>query len=71
MGRECSTQEINWKCIKHEAHRPLGRSRRRWEDNIKIYLNEIGYNGVDWVHVAQSRGLWRALVNTEMKLGFH
>jgi hypothetical protein len=53
---------------KHEANRPLGRSRRRWEDNIKIYLKEIGDKGVDWIHVAQNRGQWRGLVNTAMKL---
>jgi hypothetical protein len=49
---------------KHEANRPLRSSKRRWEDNIKIYLKEMGDKGVDWIHVAQNRGQWRGLINT-------
>jgi hypothetical protein len=49
---------------KPEGKRPLGRPRRRWVDNIKIDLREIGWNGVDWIHTAQERERWRALVNT-------
>jgi hypothetical protein len=45
---------------------PLGRPRRRWEDNIKADLREIGWDGVDWIDVAQDRDQWRALVNTVM-----
>jgi hypothetical protein len=51
---------------KPEERRPLGRPRRRWVDNIKMYLREIGWDGVDWVDLAQDRDHWRALVNTVM-----
>jgi hypothetical protein len=47
-----------------EGRRPLGRPRRRWEDNIK----EIGFGDVDWIHLAQDKDRWRALVNTVMNL---
>jgi len=40
---------------KSEWKRPVGRRRRRWEDNIRIDVREIGWEGVDWIHVAQSR----------------
>jgi hypothetical protein len=43
---------------------PLGRPRRRWVDNIKIYLREIGWDGMDWIDLAQDRDQWRALVKT-------
>jgi hypothetical protein len=51
-----------------EGRRPLGRPRRRWEDNIKMNLGEIGFGNVDWIHLAQDRDKWRALVNRVMKL---
>jgi hypothetical protein len=51
---------------KPEGKRPLGRPRRRWEDNIKIYLQEVGCEGIDWIDVAQDRERWRALVNAVM-----
>jgi hypothetical protein len=51
---------------KPEGKRPLRRSRRRWENNIKMDLGEIGRDGVDWIDLAQDRGQWRALVNTVM-----
>jgi hypothetical protein len=52
---------------------PLGRPRRRWEDNIKIYFTETGWRGMDWIDLAQDRDQWRALAKTVMKLrvGFH
>jgi hypothetical protein len=50
-----------------EGRRPLGRPRRRW-DNIKTYLREIGFGDVYWIHLAQDRDTWRALVNTVMNL---
>jgi hypothetical protein len=53
---------------KPEGKRPLGRPRRRWEDNIKMDLGEIGWDGRDWIELAQDRDQWRALVNTVMKL---
>jgi hypothetical protein len=51
-----------------EGRRPLGRPRRRWEDNIKMDLREIGFGKVDWIHWTQDRDRWRALVNTVMNL---
>jgi hypothetical protein len=51
-----------------EGRRPLGRPRRRWDDNIKMDLREIGFGDVDWIHLAQERDGWRALVNTVMNL---
>jgi hypothetical protein len=48
--------------------RPLGRPRRRWVDNIRMDLREIGWGGTDWIDVAQDRDQWRALVNTVMNL---
>jgi hypothetical protein len=53
---------------KPEGRRPLGRPRRRWEDNIKMDLREIGFGDVDWFHWAQDRDRWQALVNTVMNL---
>jgi hypothetical protein len=53
---------------KPEARKPLGRPRRGWEDNIKMNLREIGFGDVDWIHLAQDRDRWRALVNTIMNL---
>jgi hypothetical protein len=41
---------------------------RRWEEKIKMYLREIGYEDVDWIHLAQDSAKWRVLVNTVMKL---
>jgi hypothetical protein len=53
---------------KPEGKRPLGRLRRRWIDNIKIDLLEIGWGDVDWIGFAEDRDKWRALVNTVMNL---
>jgi hypothetical protein len=53
---------------KPEGRRPLRRPRFRWVDNMKIDLREIGWDGVDWVNLAQDRDQWRALVNTVMNL---
>ena len=54
---------------KPEGKRPLGRPRRRWEDNIKMDLEEVGCGGMDWIELAQDRDRWRALVNAVMNLG--
>ena len=51
---------------KPEGKRPLGRPRRRWEDNIKMDLQEVGGGGGDWMELAQDRDRWRALVKTVM-----
>jgi hypothetical protein len=53
---------------KPEGKRPLGRPRRRWVDNIKMDLREIGWDGMDAIDLAQDRDQWRALVNTVMNL---
>ena len=47
---------------------PLGRLRRRWEDNIRMHLEEIGINAGNWVDSAQDRNCWRALVNAALNL---
>jgi hypothetical protein len=54
--------------VRPEGRRPLGRPRRRWEDNMKMDLREIGFRDVDWIRWAQDRDRWRALVNTVMNL---
>jgi hypothetical protein len=51
-----------------EGKRPLGRPGRRWVDNIKIYLSQIGRDGMDWINLAQDRDQWKALVNMVMNL---
>jgi hypothetical protein len=53
---------------KPEGKRPLGRPRRRWVDTIKMDLRDIGWDGVDWIELAQDRDRWRALLNTVMNL---
>ena len=53
---------------KPEGKRPLGRPRRRWEDNIKIDLQDVGCGGMDWIELAQDRDRWRAVVNVAMNL---
>jgi len=53
---------------KPEGKRPLGRPRRRWEDNIKTDLQEVGYGVRDWMELAQDRDRWRALLNAVMNL---
>jgi hypothetical protein len=54
--------------VKPEGKRPLGRPRRRWIDNIKMDLLEIGLSVVDWIDLAQVRYRWSALVNAVMNL---
>ena len=51
---------------KPEGKRPLGRPRRRWENNIKLDFQEVGCGGMDWIDLAQHRDRWRALVNAVM-----
>ena len=53
---------------KPEGKRRLGRTRRRWEGNIKMNLEEVGCGGIDWIELAKDRDRWRAVVNAVMKL---
>ena len=53
---------------KPEGKRPLGSPRRRWEDNIKMDLQEVGCGGMEWIELALDRDRWRALVNAVMNL---
>jgi hypothetical protein len=54
--------------VRPEGKRPLGRPKRRWEDNIKIDLRVIGIDGTNWIWLAQDKVWWRAFVNTVMNL---
>jgi hypothetical protein len=53
---------------KSEGKRQLGRPRRRWEDNIGMGVQEVGFGGMDWIELAQDRDRWRAVVNAVMNL---
>jgi len=53
---------------KSEEKRPLGRPRRRWDDNIKMHLQELGCGAMDWIELAQDKYKWRALVNAVTNL---
>jgi hypothetical protein len=69
IGRACSTNGEKRNTYRTlvgnpEGKRPLGRPRRRYVDDIKMELTEIGWGGMDWIHLAQDRDRWRALVNT-------
>jgi hypothetical protein len=69
MGGECSAYGDGigvYRVLvgKIGGKRPLGRPRRRWEDDIKMDLQEVGCGGKDWIELAQDRDRWRALVGT-------
>jgi hypothetical protein len=69
MGGACSTHgrvRNAYKILvgKSEGNRPLGRHKRRWEYNVGMDLREIGWENVEWIHLAQDRDHWRALVKT-------
>jgi hypothetical protein len=68
MGEERNVDRVLME--KPEGKRQLGRTRRRWEDGIRMDLivREIGWGNVDWIQLAQDRDRWRALVNTVMNL---
>jgi hypothetical protein len=53
---------------KPEGKRPLRTPKHRWENNIKMYVKEMGFEGMDWIHLAQDRGQWCPLVNVIMNL---
>jgi hypothetical protein len=71
MGGACSTygeERIVYRILvgKPEGKRPLRRPRSRWEENIKMDLQEVGCGGMGWIELAQNRDRWRALVNAVM-----
>jgi hypothetical protein len=73
MGGACSSdreEKVVYRVLvgNPEGKRPLGRPRRRWEDNIKIDLQGVGYGVVDLIGLAQDRDRWRAIVNAVMNL---
>ena len=73
MGETCSAyggeeRRIHGFCGKPDGKRQLGKPRHRWEDNIKMDLQEVGCGGMDWIDLAQYRDRWRALVNAVMNL---
>jgi hypothetical protein len=73
MGRACRTngaKRNTYRILvgKPEGKRLLGRPRRRWVDNIKMDLREIGWDVMDWIDLFQDRDQWRALVNTVINL---
>ena len=76
MGRACGTYVGRERCAQGvggeiEGKNPLGRPRRRWEDNIKMDLEEVGRGCGDWMELAQDRDSWWAHVSTVMNFGFH
>jgi len=63
---------VYWVLVeKPEGKRPLVRTRHRWEDNIKMDLQEVGYGGVDWIDPTQDKDRRRALVHAVMTFEFH
>jgi hypothetical protein len=65
----CFCKRIACKLIlKSISSSGLGKPRRRWVDNIKMDLRQIGWDGMDWINLAQDRDQWRGLVNTVMNL---
>jgi hypothetical protein len=65
MGRREACRDL---VGKPEVKRTLGRPRRRWEDNIRMDLQEVGYGGMDWIGLAKDRDSWRATVNAVMNV---
>jgi hypothetical protein len=73
MGWSCSTNEEKRNTYRllveiPEGKRPLGRPRRRWVDNIRMDLAEVGWGDVDWIDLAKDRKRWRAVVNSVLNL---
>jgi hypothetical protein len=73
MGGLCSTnggEKDAYRLLvgKPEGKRPLGSPRRRWVDNIRMKVGEVGWSDVDWIGLAQDRNRWRALVNSVLNL---
>jgi ribosome biogenesis protein Nip4 len=66
MGKKRGVYRVSvWK---PEGKRPLGRTKRRWENNIKMDLQEVGFGDTDWIKLAQYKDRWRTLVNAVMNL---
>jgi hypothetical protein len=73
VGQTCGTHEVGERCLQGfgweaQVKRPLGRPRRRCEDNIKLDLKEIGIDGVNWIKLVQDTVQWQAFVNMVMNL---
>jgi hypothetical protein len=73
MGGPCSTNGEKRNAYrllvgKPERKKPLGRPRRRWVDNIRMYLGEMGWGDVDWIGLTKDKNRWRALVNSVLIL---
>jgi hypothetical protein len=73
MGGPCSTNGEKRNAYrllvgKPEGTRPLGRPRRRWVDNIRMDLGEVGWGDVDWIGLTKDRNRWRVLVNSVLNL---
>jgi hypothetical protein len=73
MVRACSTygekrNAYTILMVKPEGKRPLGKPRHTWVDDIQMDLTEIGWDGMNWIDLAQDRDQWRGLVNTVMNL---
>jgi hypothetical protein len=73
MGGSCSTngeKNNSYRLLvgKPEGKRPLGRPRRRWANNIRIDLGEVGWGDVDWIGLSQDRNSWRVPVNSVLNL---
>jgi hypothetical protein len=72
IGTECGTYGRQESCTwcsarRRDGKRPLGISRRGWEDKIKVYFEEVGWGGMDWISLDQDRYRWRGLVKVVMK----
>jgi len=73
MGGACGANGVGERRVqglvgKPEGKRPLGKPRRRWEDNIKMDLQEVGCGVMYWIELAQDRDRWRAVVNEVMNI---
>ena len=64
----CVRTNFTFVTNKPEGRRSLGRSRRRWVDNIEMSLQEVGSGGMEWIELSKDRDTWRALLNAAMKL---
>jgi hypothetical protein len=73
MGGACGMYGGQERCIqglvgRHDWKRPFGRPRSRWDDNVKIDLQEVGWGDMNWIDLARDRDRWRGLVNAVMNL---